>query len=568
MQSILKMVLISFAGVFIAGWLSPPRALGQNLPHYPASFASNPPDKTPIETTESPGPAKPRGSDSERIIALEEALRIQSTQLEQLRKMLEEQQQTIQMLAGKLETTSPTSVSPGEAVASVRSENSPGGSASENHNAEVTSAAPAASQGQSVDDRLKQIEGRVTRIGPFRFSGDFRLRFDGIFRPASKAPDPPLTHLQNARARYRLRLNFDTDIDSKLSFHGQFATGPINNPLTLDQDFSAMTARHPFFLSEAWIDYHPGKSVQLQAGRLQEVFADNSRFLFDDDVRFNGFNEKYTWSLKDKPLALTSIEFRAGQYILSNPNIAVIAPGSPLANAGQIVGSTARSSNLFHQGVLFNQKFNEKWSDQFGGDIQLYRNPNQIALASTSDGLVLLVQPGIGLALSGPLPGTGTATTTPGGAIYTARSFKIARLTYRLTYSGFEHGGHMFPVNFNVQFARNAGTGLQERDAFLAAIQVGRITKRGDSAFLYVFARKGANSMISQVTDDDLGTQTGVNIRTNHFRFDYGLTNKVTLQSLFFVQNQLRNSSLGFFVPLGAFAPTMYRLQQQIAFSF
>ena len=68
----------------------------------------------------------------------------------------------------------------------------------------------------------------------------------------------------------------------------------------------------------------------------------------------------------------------------------------------------------------------------------------------------------------------------------------------------------------------------------LTALQVGRITKRGDTAFLYVFSIKGANSLISQVTDDDLGTGTGVNIRTNHFRFEYGISRKVTFQSLFF----------------------------------
>src|SRR6266487_469589 len=101
------------------------------------------------------------------------------------------------------------------------------------------------------------------------------------------------------------------------------------------QHLATVNSINPFFLNEAWVDYHPNKAVQLQGGRVQEVFADNSRFLFDDDVRFNGFNEKYTWSFKNKPVALTNIEFRAGQYILSNPNVAIIAPGSPLANAGQ-----------------------------------------------------------------------------------------------------------------------------------------------------------------------------------------------------------------------------------------
>jgi hypothetical protein len=370
--------------------------------------------------------------------------------------------------------------------------------------------------------------------------------------------------------RYRLRLNFDTDIHPNLGFHGQLATGAINNPLTFDQDFTAITTRHPLFISEAWIDYRPTKAIQLQAGRVLEIFADNSRFLFDDDIRFNGFNEKYVHSFKPNGAYLTSLELRAGQYILSNPNVAIITPGSPLARAGEVVGTAGRSANLFHQGLLANQSFNKKWNSQVGADIQVYRHPNQIQLASTTDGLVLLVQPGLGLALSAPLTGTGNATTTPGGVVYTAPGFQVARLTYRLNYAGFTRGDHLFPVTFNLQFARNVATGLNERDAMLAALQVGRITKRGDTSFLYVFAIKGANAMISQVTDDDLGTNTGVNIRTSHFRFEYGIAPKVTFQSLFFFQNSLRRSGQfpNFFVPLGDFAPTTYRVQQQLVFAF
>src|SRR5215510_1719377 len=79
-----------------------------------------------------------------------------------------------------------------------------------------------------------------------------------------------------------------------------------------------------------------------------------------------------------------------------------------------------------------------------------------------------------------------------------------------------------------------------------------------------------ANAMISQTTDDDLGTNTGVNLRTHHLRFDLGLAPKVSLQSLFFIQNELRNSGdfPNFFVPLSASTPRQYRLQEQIVFSF
>ena len=496
----------------------------------------------------------PETSVSERVRLLESELERQNSKLDQLQKTLLEQQQTIQALLEKLS---------GEKTPAVTA-------AKETETPATGAPAPAEPQTPAVEQRLAKVEGQVLKIGPVRFSGDFRVRFDGIFRKATEPPDPPLEHLQAARARYRLRLNFDTDIHPNLSFHGQLATGPMNNSLSTNQDFTSLTVRAPFSLTEAWIEYRPTKSIQLQAGRVQSIFADNSRFLFDDDLRFNGFNEKYVASFKPNGAYLSSLELRAGQYILSTPNVAVIAPNSPLARAGDIVGTTGRSASLFHQGLLANQTFNKKWSSQLGADIQLYRHPNHIQLGSTAEGLVLLVQPSIGIALSGPLPGAGTATTTPGGAMYTAPGFQVARLTYRLNYAGFTRNDHAFPITFNVQVARNVATGLNERDAMLAALQVGRITKRGDTAFQYIFVIKGANAMISQVTDDDLGTNSGVNIRTNHFRFEYGISRKVTFQSLFFVQNSLRRSGQypNFFVPLGDFAPTTYRVQQQIVFTF
>ena len=496
----------------------------------------------------------PETNVAERVRLLESELERQNSKLDQLQKTLLEQQQTIQALLEKLSGQPlSTAVSAKEAEEPV---------------ATPITAEP--QQTPTVEQRLTKLEGQALKIGPIRFSGDFRVRYDGIFRSATRSPDPPLEHVQNSRARYRLRLNFDTDIHPNLSFHGQLSTGPLNNQLSSNQDFTSMTVRAPFSLNEAWIEYRPVKSVQLQAGRVQDVFADNSRFLFDDDLRFNGFNQRYTASFKPNGAYVSSLELRAGQYILSTPNVAVIQPNSPLARAGEVVGTAGRSATLFHQGLLVNQTFNKRWNSQVGGDIQLYRHPNQIQLASTTDGLVLLVQPGLGIALSGPLPGTGNATTTPGGVVYTAPGFQVARLTYRLNYAGFTRDDHAYPITFNLQLARNVATGLNERDAMLAALQVGRITKRGDMSFLYVFTIKGANALISQLTDDDLGTNTGVNIRTNHFRFEYGISRKVTFQSLFFIQNSLRRSGQypNFFVPIGDFAPTTYRVQQQLVFAF
>jgi len=523
-------------------------------------------------TTTKP-PTNPETPVAARVKLLEEELERTNNKLDQLQKTIGEQQEAIQALLTKLAASKDR-----VQFAANGAEASGSDPASASANAQPADADGAAGSGasapqaaaQTVEQRLAKVEQQTLKVGPVRVSGDFRLRYDGTFRTATDPPDPPLAHIQNSRMRYRFRLNLDTDLYPTLSFHGQLATGPVNNQLTLDQDFTSTTVRHPLFISEAWIDYHPKKSIQLQAGRVVEVFADNSRFLFDDDVRFNGFNEKYVATLKNNALAVKTIEFRAGQYIFSNPNVAIITPGSPLDHAGQVVGTTGRSANLFHQGVLVNQTFNERWSQQVGGDIQLYRNPNQIQLASTAEGLVLLIQPGLGLTLSAPPGGTGNATTTPGGAIYTASGFQVARFTYRLNYAGWQRGTHAYPLTFNAQYSKNVATGVNERDAMIATAQLGRVTKKGDASFLYIFSIKGANALISQVTDDDLGTGSGVNIRTHHIRFDYGIARKVQLQSLFFIQHSLRSSGQfpSFFVPIGSFAPTTYRLQEQIVFSF
>ncbi len=71
----------------------------------------------------------------------------------------------------------------------------------------------------------------------------------------------------------------------------------------------------------------------------------------------------------------------------------MIAAGSALAVAGDEIGKIGRSSNLFHQGLLFNLKVGEDWTHQFGGDVQVFREPNSMDLY-----LVMLVW----LLLSGP----------------------------------------------------------------------------------------------------------------------------------------------------------------------
>lgn len=328
-------------------------------------------------------------------------------------------------------------------------------------------------------------------------------------------------------------------------------------------------AKHPFSIAEASITFRPNVHLALRGGRMVEVFADNMRFLWDDDVRFNGFEQAMVFPVSPGFLGLKRVELRAAEYLLSNPNIAILSPSSPFVKGGFQPGRKVRDAMLFHPGFILTGNLGSTWTHQITGDIQIYRYPNQIQLASTLEGSPVLVSNALGLALSGLMGGTGNATTTPGGAVYAARNFQIMRLVYRLERKGLTIFDRELPAWFDFQLSRNLGTS-KLRDAFMASANLGAIKEAGDVRFLYQFAIKDANALISQFTDDDLGTGTGVNIAVHAVRFDLGLTRFLQWQNLLFIQTERRpsNPAAQFFVPLQRGANTTFRYLGQLAFSF
>ena len=79
--------------------------------------------------------------------------------------------------------------------------------------------------------------------------------------------------------------------------------------------------------------------------------------------------------------------------------------------------------------------------------------------------------------------------------------------------------GREMPLEFDAHLARNVGTGFL-RDAVMGIASFGAVRGAGDIRLLYGYAIKDANSMISEFTDDYVGTLSGVNIQTHEIRVD------------------------------------------------
>lgn len=446
--------------------------------------------------------------------------------------------------------------------------------------ADSTSAKPEVSQEytEKMDELSKSMDRISSGLAGFKFSGDFRLRADGDFRTGNSVAGA----VQNSRGRYRMRVYVDKALSDLFDFHLGLGSGRSDNGLTSDSDFTGFDTRSPLYIVEASVGYHPNESVSFRGGKLPEVFADDSRFLFKEEIRFNGFQEVLRHSLATNPLGITSIEFRGGQYALTNPNVpvlpsakactvpaAALPPACAYLAAGYLPGQKVRDADLFHQGFVITGDLKQDWHHRFGADLQWWRNQNQIALAATPAGYAVVLNSSPGLALAGPITGTGTATTTPGGAVFTAAHFQIAHIKYQLAYDGVRIRNHEMPIVFDLHASRNLGAGFL-RDAVMGIASFGETRKAGDVRLLYAYAIKDGNSMISEITDDYVGSLSGVNIKTNEFRFDLGLTRFLAWQNYLYVINPRRSSdpALHFYVSVPSGADTQYRVQSQLQFKF
>lgn len=497
-------------------------------------------------------PAKP----NDEVEQLRAVLRQQQEQIERLSLALESQKQLLERI---LAANGTSIVTPSDPTQTVRV-------ASAEASTPLSPGPQAADSGdEKIEELKRQTEGVVRLLGGFQFSGDFRFRLDAQHRSANAVAGP----LQSIRSRYRLRLNVEKQLDPRFRFHLQLSTGALNNGITNEQDMAGLTAKHPFSIAEAYINYRPHPNLSLRGGRMAEVFADDMHFLWDDDVRFNGFQQILQLPMASAPLGIEKLELRAGEYFLSNPNIEILPASSPFVAAGFQPGQKVRDAMLFHSGFVIQGALGTQWSHQITGDVQIYRYPNQIQLASTPEGVPVLVSNALGIALAGPMPGTGNATTTPGGTRFYAQNFQIVRLAYRLEPKGVSLLGREIPAWLDFQLSRNVGTS-RLRDALMVSANLGEVREAGNMRFLYQFAIKDANALIAQFTDDNSGTGSGVNIAVHALRFDLGLTRFLQWQNRLFLQSQRRasNPAERFFVPLSRGANRTYRYQGQLAFSF
>ncbi len=541
--------------------------------------------ETAMETVVSPGSHKGRPGDTERIGALEETLRQQGTQLDELRKLLSEQQETIRLLAGKLAGGVPAPTREDLAV---------------NAKASAEPAGPGITvdpQSSPPEDRLKKVETRVAEIGPVKFSGDIRLRSESFFglsnilasgsTPGALGNDLSPRHRMRLRARLAVRGTIGEEFDWGL----RLATGGFADNISTVTTLTDFFNRKPFALDQAFVTYKPSRvpGLRLQGGKF-EVPWTFAEMTIDNDLMVEGFNQSYSRSfkksaLKDLTLVAWQLPFleRNSAFVRNSDGTVNIDQsrrgGRDLALYGAQVSARLEPSSrvalnlsvadLYFSGTQFISPV-----QVFGSQLQL---PVTITIPATATTPAQTITTQVSISRDFLVAGNANLGLTNASNNATNRDGRLAsgfNLVDVLGRLEFKHSKR-FPVTVLLNFVTNtltrdvvtAGPGgadlvlpNHENQGFWGEVQVGSTKARGDILFGYTFFRVEKDAVLTPFNFSDVTQQS--DMRAHRLAFAYAIDPRVTF-SITGVVTQRANGLLGPFVttPPGSLNRASTRLQ-------
>src|SRR5439155_5378540 len=128
----------------------------------------------------------------------------------------------------------------------------------------VEAKAAVAQTDAGLGKKVQNLESGLKKIGPFNFSGDFRLRDEPFFGGPSDQ-----SQVRN-RERFRLRINANSKLNDDISGGFSIASGDVNDPISTNQTTNQFYTRKGIAIDRAFINYNPHvfKPLTLTGGKF------------------------------------------------------------------------------------------------------------------------------------------------------------------------------------------------------------------------------------------------------------------------------------------------------------
>ena len=321
-----------------------------------------------------------------------------------------------------------------------------------------------------------------------RFGGDFRSRYEGFYQDGVET---------RHRARLRLRVRLDTDINEDARLHVQIASGDPGTPVSTNQTLTEFFQPKPISLDRAYLAYNPkaAPAVTLGIGKFNAPQT-ATQMVFDEDLNFEGGWEQVSWEAREG-LAISLV----GLQVAINERSA--------SEDSYMLGGAGKVSLGFGRHSLILSAANYAWG-----------NEDQIAVASAGGPLESIL--------------TNLVRRGPGGnVIGYASQFNVVDVIGETT---FRTGNAQYPLRLLAEFARNTGAST-DRDSglwFEAEYGAPRVTGTWGAGYTYGWSEQDVTP--SAFVHSDL---PGTNIRAHILEHSYVLKTGLSLDTTLHLSKRL-----------------------------
>lgn len=194
---------------------------------------------------------------------------------------------------------------------------------------------------QNLGKKVQSLEAGLKKVGPFSFSGDFRLRDEPFF-----GGPPDQSQVRN-RERFRLRINGAAKLNDDISGGFTLASGDINDPISTNQTTNQFYTRKAIAIDRAFMSYNPHvfKPLTLTGGKFAYPWY-NTELTWDKDLNPEGVAQTLAFDLKSTPvlkrIALVGFELPftevAGTSLTNKSIVQSVVYGGQLQTAWQLAG--------------------------------------------------------------------------------------------------------------------------------------------------------------------------------------------------------------------------------------
>jgi hypothetical protein len=340
---------------------------------------------------------------------------------------------------------------------------------------------------QAVAAGSKEDQDRWKRLGPLRFGGDLRVRYEPILQAGTE---------QRHRERMRFRFQATADLTEELSAGFRITTGGLEDPISTNQSFAGFFARKPFDVDRAWISYRPAAAswLTLTGGKFAVPWY-RTELTFDNDLNPEGFAEAFSFTFDAAPLT------RLGVVAFQLPFNEVSSGKDSFIWGGQLQ-TELRLSERARLGF-------------YAAGIDIRRaDPVAVAVASNA------IKPSLELS-------NRVVRDTNGNVIGFAEQFAYLDLIAELKYNWRPR----WPVRLTLDFVNNVRA-TRERSGYWGEIEIGKTAEPGDWAVGYTLVRLEREAVVGPFNGSDFRSST--NLLNHRLHVAYQIHRHVTLEHMFY----------------------------------